>query len=151
MSHSVLNPVTQVREAHKSAFTSPSHDYFQFMFEGADMFSAIWQPLMKSVGRWHLEVAGLGMKNGQAALKFSHDLARCWTPGDMAAANIRYWEVVSSQVAQSSQRIVATAHQVAEAPFVSEIVALPVKRGHDVIVLPEADSADDVHGGRKVA
>jgi hypothetical protein len=73
----------------KSAGSSQTQDYFQLVLDGADMFSSIWQPMLKSVGRWQLEVAGLGMKQGQAALQLSRDLSRCLTPGDIASANMR--------------------------------------------------------------
>jgi hypothetical protein len=133
----------------KQSVTSPSHDYFQMMFEGADLYSTMWQPLLKSVGRWQLEVAGLNVKNSQAALAWSRDVTRCWTPADAVAANVRYLEAVSAQYAMSSQRLAATVSRAVEAPILSEVVQLPVKRGHDVIELP--GMADDYLAPRKVA
>jgi hypothetical protein len=133
----------------KQALTSPSHDYFQMMFEGADLYSSMWQPLLKSVGRWQLEVAGLSVKNSQAALAWSRDVTRSWTAADAVAANVRYLEAVSSQYALSSQRLAATVTRAVDAPIPSEVVQLPVKRGHDVIELP--GMADDRVLQRKVA
>ena len=132
-----------------TAMHSPSQDYFQMMFEGADMFASVWQPLLKSVGRWQLEVAGLGMKQGQAAISWSHDVARSWTPADAIAANVRYCEAVSSQYVQSSQRLAATVTRATQLPLLSEVVPLPVQRGHDQIVLP--GPAEDHTDTRKVA
>lgn len=130
---------------------SPTHDFFQLFFESADMYSGMWQPLLKSVGRWHLEVAGLGMKQAQASLQLSRDLARSWTAGDAVAANVRYWDAVTSHYSQSSQRLAATVQRTVEAPFVPEVVPMPSKRGHDMIVLPEAGDADARQPVRKVA
>lgn len=134
----------------KADVVPQSHDMFQLLCEGADLVSSVWQPLLKSVGRWNLEVAGLGVKQTQATLQLSRDLARCRTPGDVASANIRYWEAMTSQFAVSSQRLAATAvksvaqHE-AEAP---EVVTLRVKaRDHDLIVIPEQSETLD----RKVA
>jgi hypothetical protein len=133
----------------KQAVTSPSYDYFQMLFEGADIYSSLWQPMLKSVGRWQLEVAGLSVKQSQAVLAWSRDVTRCWTPADAVAANVRYLETVSSQYAQSSQRLAATVSRAVEAPALSEVVQLNVKRGHDVIELPGL--ADDHVLPRKVA
>ena len=77
MSHTILEqPPLHHPEMHKSAFTSPTHDFVHMMFEGADLVSSFWQPLLKSVGRWQLEAAGLSMKQSQAGLRLAHDLAR---------------------------------------------------------------------------
>lgn len=124
---------------------------FEMMCEGADLVSSIWQPMLKSIGRWHLEVAGLGVKQTQAALQLSRDLTRCMTPGDFASAHIRYWDAVTSQYAQSSQRLAATtARTIAQPLEASEIVTLRVKsRSHDLIVIPEDLTANKPD--RKVA
>jgi hypothetical protein len=136
----------------KQVVTSPSYDYFQMLFEGADIYSALWQPMLKSVGRWQLEVAGLSVKQSQAVLAWSRDVARCWTPADAVAANVRYLETVSSQYALSSQRLAATVSQAVETPVLSDVVQLPVKRGHDVIELPDLpDGSVDHVLPRKVA
>jgi hypothetical protein len=134
-------------QSEKAIVTSPSQDYFQMIFEGADLFASMWQPMLKSVGRWQLEVAGLGVKSGQAALSWSHDVTRSWTPMDALAANVRFLEAVTAQYAQSSQRIAASVTRAVETPPLSDVVALPLKRAHDMIVLP--DEADAVP--RKVA
>jgi hypothetical protein len=138
-------------ELDRTAKLSPTHDYFLMMFEGADVYTALWQPLLKSVGRWHLEVAGLGVKQGQAALQLSRDLSRSWTPADAYAANIRFWETTSSLCAMSSQRLAATVVQAVDAPVMSDVVPLPVKRGHDTMVLPGSETSGDLAPARKVA
>lgn len=141
---------TTETENDKLATTSPSHDYFQMMFEGADLYASVWQPMLKSVGRWHLELANLGVRQGQAALQLSRDLSRSWTPADALAANVRYLEATTQQYAQSSQRLVATVSRAVEAQVPSQVLQLPVKRSHDTIVLP-GDPVEDPLLSRKVA
>jgi hypothetical protein len=126
-------------EFDKTAVTSPSHDYFQMMFEGADLYASVWQPMFKSVGRWHLEVANLGVRQGQAALQLSRDLARSWTPADALAANVRFLEATTQQYAQSSQRLAATVSNAVENQVTSQVLQMPLKRNHDTIVLPGAE------------
>ena len=67
-------------ELRKPGHTPVSQDYFQLLFEGADLYSSFWRPMLKSAGRWHLEIAGLGAKQSQAALQLSRDLSRSMTP-----------------------------------------------------------------------
>lgn len=149
MSHTILAQPEIVPHVHaRASYTSPTHDFFQFLFEGADMLSSFWQPVLKSAGRWHLEVAGLGIKHGQAAVKLSQDLARATSPMDAYAAHVRYWEAISSQFMQSQHRIVATTASIPGAPLTSDVVPLVVKRGHDVIELPDDGAASPT---RKVA
>jgi hypothetical protein len=141
-----------VAETRKVSGTSETQDYFRVMFDGADLISSFWQPMLKSVGRWHLEVAGLTVKQGQAALQLSRDLSRSMTPADVASAHARYWDAVTSQYSQSSQRLAASVARTVEAPRVSEVVPLPLKpRGHDVIELPDAVTARPEAPERKVA
>jgi hypothetical protein len=151
MSHSVLNSASQQREVHKSSSSSPNHDFFQMIFESADMVSAFWQPLLKSVGRWQLEIAGLSMKQSQATLRLTHDFARCTTPADVASANLRYWDSLTSEIAQSSHRIAASVQRAAEVPSRVEIVNLPSRSGRDMIVLLGANRTDDRRSALKVA
>ena len=138
----------------KSSESSHTQDYFQLMFDSADMISSIWQPMLKSAGRWQLEVAGLGMKQGQAALQLSRDLSRCMTTGDIASAHMRYWNTVTLQYAQSSQRLAASVAraQPQQVPPVSDVVTLARKpRGHDVMEWPDAATEYPAAIDRKVA
>lgn len=137
----------------KPSKSSHTQDYVQLILDGADMISSIWQPMLKAAGRWQLEVAGLGVKHGQAALQLSRDLTRCMTTGDVASAHMRYWNTVTMQYSQSSQRLAASvARAQQQVPVVSEVVTLTRKpRGHDVIELPDAATADPAEIDRKVA
>ncbi len=137
-----------------SAGPSHTQEYFQMLLDGADMFSSFWQPMLKSTGRWQLEVAGLAFKQGQAALQLSRDLALCRTPGDMTTANMRFWNATTLQYAQSSKRLAASVARTVEAPILSEseVVSLLRKpRGHDVIELPNDEPARPAAVERKVA
>ena len=108
--------------------TSTTQDYFQMMFESADFYSSFWQPMLKGVGRWHLEMANLNAKHGQAALQLSRDVARSFSPVDVAQAYGSYWQTVSSQYTASSERIAASVTQTVQAPLTSEVVPLPAKK-----------------------
>ena len=127
--------------------TSMTHDCFQMMFESADLYSSFWQPMLKGVGRWHLEMANLNAKHGQAALQLGRDVAHSFTPADVAQSYGKYWQTVSSQYTASSERIAASVSQTVQAPLTSEVVPLPSKRGRDTLVIPDPVALPD----RKVA
>lgn len=131
----------------KSVVASQSQDFFQLMFDAVDLYASIWQPTLKSIGRWNLEVAGLAMRQGQASLQLSRALARSASPGEWTSASVRYWDQISSQYAQSSQRLAATVEKSVKETFEPSVVPLPVRQHqqHDMIVLP----ANDIE--RKVA
>lgn len=129
---------SDTRKAEGSVHT---YDMFQLLCEGADLVSGVWQPLLKSVGRWNLEVAGLGVRQTQATLQLSRDFARCRTPGDVASANLRYWEAMTSQFSESSQRLAATAaRSVAEPAITNQAEAVTLRfKAHDrdLIIIPD--------------
>lgn len=131
------------------AAPSHSHDFFQLMFDATDLYASVWQPVLKSIGRWNLEVAGLGMRHGQASLQLARALARSADPSEWTAASVRYWDQVSAHYAESSQRLAASVKKTVETALEPSVVQLPVRQpqqsGHDVIVLPEDG------GERKVA
>ncbi len=162
MSHTILQqpdlhrPDVRHPDAVKVTQFSPTHEYVHMLFEGADLVSSFWQPLMKSAGRWQLEVSGLAMKHSQAALRLSHELARCMSPVDVYAANVRYWEAVSSNVRQSQERIAASTVRTDEPQVTvgapSDVVPLAAgSRTHDIIKLPDEAAASRAAPVRKVA
>jgi hypothetical protein len=159
MSHAVLEQAELRRSpADHGVRHSPTHDAVQMLFESADMISSFWQPTLKSIGRWQLELAGLGMKSGQASLQLSRDLARSFSPVDVYAAYVRYWDAISIQCAQSQQRIAANAVRASADPAVfAGVVPLPiatqapVKRTHDVIEIPDDEADGRRSYARKVA
>lgn len=125
-----------------SPVASHSHDFFQLMFDAADLYSSIWQPFLKTIGRWNLEVAGLSLRHSQASLQLAGNLARSSSPAEWAAASLHYWDQISAQYAQSSQRLAATVHKTVEKSLEPSVLKLPVRQqhDHDMIVLPSEDS-----------
>jgi hypothetical protein len=132
-----------------SPIAGHSQDFFQLMFDAADLYASVWQPLFKSVGRWNLEVAGLGIRHSQASLRLARDLARVTNPAEWTSATVRYWDQISTHYAESTGRLAATVKDTVDAHVAPEIVPLPVRardNEHDVLVLPTGDG-----GERKVA
>jgi hypothetical protein len=120
------------------------------MFEAADLTSYFWQPILKSVGRTHLEFAGLQARQTRAIVHWTHRLMRATTPADYLAANAQLWETVVEQYVDAAPRVAAAVETVAEAvapPTVHELPhAIPAR---DTLIL--LDRGDTAELERKVA
>ena len=118
--------------------TSPAHDVYEVMFQGADLVSSFWQPFLKGAGRWQLEMAQLATKQTRAALGFSHTLARSRSPDQLVEAYRNYWNEVSSFYSDASRNI-ATA-LVRAAPHAA-VLELPLHKPREHDTLQLVDSA----------
>lgn len=54
--------------AHARGPTSLAHDFYEVMFQGVDIASSCWQPMLKAAGRWQLEVAHLAARQVRATM-----------------------------------------------------------------------------------
>ena len=124
--------------------TTPAHDVFDVVFHAADMVGSFWQPLLKTTGRWQLEMSHLAAKQARAAMALSQTAVRCDSPMALMQAYADYWTEVGTLVTDANRNI-ATA-LVRAAPHAA-VLELPLTRprAHDTLFIP--GSADE----RKVA
>lgn len=124
--------------------TSPAHDMFQVMFQTMDMVGSFWQPMLKSAGRWQLEMSQLAAKQTRATMALTQKAVRCDSPVALMEAYRDYWTEVGNLVSDANRNI-ATA-LVRAAPHAA-VLELPLSRPrtHDTLYIPGA--ADE----RKVA
>lgn len=122
--------------------TSPAHDYFQLMFDSADVFQSYWQPLYKSTGRWQLEMAQLAAKNGQTSLEYSHRIMKCRSPFEAMAETMNYWQKLSGSFAEATRNMTSAAMKAAQPVMAFDLLPLPLKRMHDTIVVPEQEEPE---------
>jgi hypothetical protein len=80
---------------------NPSQAYFG----GLDMMVKGYEPALKGVGRWNLEVLGLMARRAQAWLEIPSRLSQCKTPADLFKEQTKFWQAA----ARGLQRGVATA------------------------------------------
>lgn len=119
-------------------------DLYQAMFEGADLFMSFWQPTLKGVGRAQLEMAQLAAKCGQSTVQWAVSLATCRTPSDVMAANLKYFDDVAAYQRDSVEKLTAAIAKVAEPPRAFEVLKMPQRPHHDMIVLPDIHDEADV-------
>ena len=117
--------------------TTPAHDFFELMFHGADFVSSYWQPYLKSVGRWQLELAQLGAKQARASIELSHRMARAEQPGQVSDALMDYWRELNTTYEDASRNFAAAVARAAPPSVVLEmpLERPPRKRVHDTLEL----------------
>lgn len=81
-----------------------SFDFYQAMFEGADLYMSFWQPMLKGIGRAQLEFAQLAAKSGQSTLQYMTHLSACRSPADVMSANLKYFETLTAHHRDSGRQ-----------------------------------------------
>lgn len=126
--------------------TSPAHDVYEVMFLAADMYAAFWSPMLKSAGRWQLEMSQLGVRQARASMTLWQKLARTDNADRMTDAYRDYWYDVAGCYSEASRNIATALVRVA--PHAA-VLQLPLSRArqHDRLDLVDEKS----HQARKVA
>jgi hypothetical protein len=123
--------------------TSPYFDYFQTMFQAADVYSGLWQPLLKGLGRSQLEFATLQARHGQALMQWGRQVAVPSGPFAVMEANLRYWDAVSRQFADFAPKLASAVNQATQPPAAFEVLAMPAKaKSHDTLVMIDLQRAE---------
>ncbi len=131
--------------------TSPAHDAFLLMFETTDMVSLCWQPLLKGVGRWQLELAQAGARQSRAAIEFAHCMTQASNPFDVVNAQARYWEQVGQAYSDANQHITQALTRTTQPLPGIEVIPAAKKRPHDTLRLEDRAVAREYEHERKVA
>jgi|CXWK01.1.fsa_nt_gi hypothetical protein len=129
-----------------------SFDFYQAMFEGADLYMSFWQPMLKGIGRAQLEFAQLAAKSGQSTLQYMTHLSACRSPADVMSANLKYFETLTAHHRDSVDKLTAAMAKAAEPPPVFNVLQMPAPRStHDILLLPVDEHETSQQGHRKVA
>jgi hypothetical protein len=128
--------------------TSLFYPFFQNMFDVADATSCFWQPLLKGIGRTHLEFAGMQARQSRALLHWTHQMMQPATPSDFFNANAQLWSTVMSDYLAVAPRVAAAVETVADA-VAPTVLHMPARPPHDTLILLDRD--DEVLRERQVA
>ena len=131
--------------------TSPAHDAFLVLFEATDIVSLFWQPMLKGVGRWQLELAQAGAKQSRAAIEFGQRMTRVTNPIDVVNAQVAYWQQIGQVYSDANQNITQAIVRAAEPPAGIEIFPAQKKHPHDTMRLEDLAAPRNHEEHRKVA
>ena len=122
---------------------NPSQAYFG----GLDMMVKGYEPTLKGVGRWNLEVLGLMARRAQAWLEIPSRLSQCKTPADLFKEQTKFWQAAAADYTDGSQRLTAAWSACAVMP------KLNGAQPRDYITFPEGQETPPApkRGERKAA
>lgn len=85
----------------------PLGNLSQAYFCNLDMLVKGYEPALKGVGRWNLELLGFAARRAQAWVEIPARLTRCKTPFDILAEQAKFWQTAVADYADGSHRMVA--------------------------------------------
>lgn len=63
------------------------------------------EPMLKSIGRWNLELMGLSARRARAWMEIPAQLSRCKTPQDLMREQLLFWQHFAVDYAEGTQRL----------------------------------------------
>src|SRR2546421_7591385 len=125
----------------------PLGNLSQTYFGSLDMMAKGFEPALKGVGRWNLELIGLLTRRSQAWLEMPARLGQCRTPVDVFNEQMRFWQTAAADYADGSHRLSAAWGACAVMP------KLNGTQPHDYMTFAESKdtSATPKRGDRKAA
>jgi hypothetical protein len=126
----------------------PLGNLSQAYFGGLDMMTKGFEPALKGVGRWNLELVGFMARRAQAWLDVPRQLGQCKTPVEVFNLQGRFWQAAAADYADGSRRLAAAVTACAAMPKPG-VGAQP----RDYITFPEPQEtpAAPKRGERKAA
>jgi hypothetical protein len=126
----------------------PLGNLSQAYFGGLDMMAKGFEPALKGVGRWNLELVGFMARRAQAWLEVPSQLRQCKTPVEVFNLQGKFWQAAAADYADGSKRLAAAVTACAAMPK-SGVSAQP----RDYITFPEPQEtpAAPKRGERKAA
>jgi hypothetical protein len=85
----------------------PLGNLSQLYFGSFDSVVRTYEPALKGVGRWNLELFGLMVRRSQAWLGVPAQFAQCKTPMDVVGEQIRFWQSAGADYVDGSRRLMA--------------------------------------------
>ncbi len=136
--------------------SGPLGNLSQAYFGTLDTIAKGYEPALKGVGRWNLELMGLMTKRSREWLELPTRLTRCKSPVDLVNEQMRFWQTAASQYADASHRLAAAFGACAVVPYLNGAWGgETVQRTRDYITFPEpkesAADAEPVRSDRRAA
>jgi len=83
----------------------PLGNLSQVYFGSLDVMAKGFEPALKSVARWNLELASLMARRSQAWLAVPARLMQCKTPVDLVNEQMRFWQSAAADYTEGSRRL----------------------------------------------
>lgn len=136
--------------------SGPLENMSQTYFAGLDRIAKAYEPTVKGLSRYNLEIAALAARRTRAWFDIPSALGRCKTPQDLLGEQARFWQTAMVQYAESWQRLSAALGSIAIAPGLNgELVGKMAAPARDFITFPEPSGTNEAveqsRGDRRAA
>jgi hypothetical protein len=78
---------------------------FASWHQALEAFGKNSEPMLKSIGRWNLELMGLSARRARAWMEIPAQLSRCKTPQDLVREQLLFWQHFAVDYAEGTQRL----------------------------------------------
>jgi hypothetical protein len=128
--------------------SGPFENLSQACISGLDAAAKGFEPLVKGIGRWHLEWIGLISRRVHAWVELPARLGDCKSPPDLINEQARFWQAAGEDYVDGARRLTAAAAACAVVPGVTETLLQTWTKSlesnsalfsRDYLSLPEAD------------
>jgi hypothetical protein len=85
----------------------PVQNIFQTFCSGLDAAGQSFEPMVKATTRSNCEMLALMSRRAQAYMELPARLSQCKTPQDLATENVRFWQTMAKEYAESWQRMMS--------------------------------------------
>jgi hypothetical protein len=132
---------------HLDPRAGPLGNLSQACASNLDMMVKGYEPALKGIARWNLELLGFMARRAQAWLEIPSRLSQCKTPVDLMNEQAKFWQAASADYVDGSKRMVAAWNACAPGQKLNGAQA------RDYITFPEAQEpvAAPKRGERKAA
>jgi hypothetical protein len=93
----------------------PLGNLSQAYFGSLDIMLKGYEPALKGISRYNLELFGLMARRAQAWVEVGSRLSRCKTPVEVLSEQNKFWQTAASDYVESSKRLAAAWTQCASA------------------------------------
>ncbi|MBX9591127.1 MAG: hypothetical protein K2X43_17715 [Hyphomonadaceae bacterium] len=70
-----------------------------------DILAKGYEPMLKGVGRWNLEVMGLMTRRARAWLEVPMRVGQCKTPQDLVGEQLKFWQTAVFDYSEGARRL----------------------------------------------
>ena len=79
----------------------------QAYFSGLDVMVKGYEPALKGIGRWNLELMGFMARRARAWLEVPGQLGQLRSPVEVFKAQTKFWQAASADYAEAARRLTA--------------------------------------------
>jgi hypothetical protein len=106
--------------------THMARDFAEMAFGLTDITASFWKPLMKGVGRYHLEMSALNARNTQAVMTWAQSVSGALNPIDVLNANMQLGAAIVRNASETLPRVAGALSQAAEPVLPVQVIPLPL-------------------------